>query len=173
MILFKPRVGKVIFAQTTGGFSVIIPLNKYISLSIYSKYINILSVFFFFKSKANANRKDKKTKRFSLVCMVKILTHHLNTITRYSITNHLSLKNLQVAPWYVWQYNLVRVFILKLKILTFMWDPLTEHGVCSQFGYPHDGKTPDPFHLFYSLRPSNFFQPIFLVYHGCSKYKWH
>ena len=25
MILFKPRVGKVIFAQTTGGFAVIIP----------------------------------------------------------------------------------------------------------------------------------------------------
>ena len=26
MTLFKPRVGKVIFAQTTGGLSVIIPL---------------------------------------------------------------------------------------------------------------------------------------------------
>ena len=26
MILFKPRVGKVIFAQTISGFSVIVPL---------------------------------------------------------------------------------------------------------------------------------------------------
>ena len=29
MILFKPRVGKVIFTQTTGGFSVIIPKNYF------------------------------------------------------------------------------------------------------------------------------------------------
>ena len=50
----------------------------------------------------------------------------------------------------------------KLKILTFTWDPLTEHCVCSQLGYPRDGRTPDPFHLFYSLHPSNFFHPIFL-----------
>ena len=28
MTLFKPRVGKVIFAQTTGGLSVIIPKKK-------------------------------------------------------------------------------------------------------------------------------------------------
>ena len=28
MTLFKPRVGKVIFAQTTGGLSVIIPFPK-------------------------------------------------------------------------------------------------------------------------------------------------
>ena len=28
MILFKPRVGKVIFAQTTGGLCVIIPKPK-------------------------------------------------------------------------------------------------------------------------------------------------
>ena len=30
MTLFKPRVGKVIFAQTTGGFAVIIPIYIYI-----------------------------------------------------------------------------------------------------------------------------------------------
>ena len=53
-------------------------------------------------------------------------------------------------------------FFSKLKIPTFMWDPLTEYCVCSQLGYPRDGRTPDPFHLFYSLRPSNFFHPIFL-----------
>ena len=35
MILFKPRVGKVIFAQTTGGFAVIIPI--YIYIYIYIK----------------------------------------------------------------------------------------------------------------------------------------
>ena len=37
MTLFKPRVGKVIFAQTTGGLSVIIP-----------NFYTILSDFFFF-----------------------------------------------------------------------------------------------------------------------------
>ena len=41
MTLFKPRVGKVIFAQTTGGLSVIIP-------KIYDCLLRVRFFFFFF-----------------------------------------------------------------------------------------------------------------------------
>ena len=41
MTLFKPRVGKVIFSQTTGGLSVIIP-NKYdwFKILVYNKNLD-------------------------------------------------------------------------------------------------------------------------------------
>ena len=50
MTLFKPRVGKVIFAQTTGGLSVIIPpiLSSKEAIMVFFNFLNILAIFFEF-----------------------------------------------------------------------------------------------------------------------------
>ena len=39
MILFKPRVGKVIFAQTTSGFSIITPEHNIEAVRIIESHI--------------------------------------------------------------------------------------------------------------------------------------
>ena len=50
MTLFKPRVGKVIFAQTTGGLSVIIPyLKELLSRSFFQEVVGEGNIFWSFK----------------------------------------------------------------------------------------------------------------------------
>ena len=84
----------------------------------------------------------------------------LKILTRQSNAHHLSLKNilacLALQPGYSFHSQTQNTQL-------YLYVGLTEHCVCSQLGYPRDGKTPDPFTSFITYVHLIFFTPFFCV----------
>ena len=80
---------------------------------------------------------------FTLMLLIKLetglvwLQHHLPLITHHLITHHLSLKNPQNKPNFVWQLNPVNFSFLKTQKTHLLQDPLTVHLAEAQYGYQH------------------------------------